>query len=71
MAVKDDKVRKIVTVDNEAWAALEDIRYSGRFATEAHLLRYLIRLGVEKHCEMTGHKMPKVFLTAERKGKKR
>ena len=49
MAVKDDKVRKLVTVEKTMWAEIEDIRFEGRFKTESDVMRYLFELGIKAH----------------------
>jgi Arc/MetJ-type ribon-helix-helix transcriptional regulator len=49
MVVKSDKERKLVTIDKKLWADIENIRFSGRFKTEAEVMRYLLNLGVECH----------------------
>lgn len=46
MAVKDDKVRKLVTLENDLWKEVEDFRFSARIKTESEAIRRLIRQGL-------------------------
>ena len=55
MAVKDDKVRKLVTIPEELWKEIEDFRFANRLKTESEAMRRLLQSGIDK----------------ERKGKKR
>lgn len=48
MAVKDDKVRKLVTIDKDLWKEIEDFRFSNRLKTESEALRELLREGLKR-----------------------
>lgn len=47
MAVKESKVRKLVTLDKVLWEEIANLRFSGRFKSESDVLRYLLALGLK------------------------
>lgn len=65
MAVKDNKSRMLVTVENELRAEIADYRFAGRFKTESEAVRNLLLLGLAKNRETLD------ALERRQKGKKR
>lgn len=49
MAVKENKVRKLATLEREEWAEIEEIRFAGRFRTESEAMRFLLMLGCQAY----------------------
>lgn len=47
MAVKDDKVRKMVTLPQDLWEKVTDFRFDNRINTESEAIRRLIELGLQ------------------------
>ena len=52
MAVKENKVRKLVTMEKELWAEIEDYRFAARHRSESEAMKSLMGLGLIKAREM-------------------
>jgi hypothetical protein len=65
MVVKENKVRKLVTLDAEMWQEIEDYRFAARHKSESDAIKSLLGLGLIKMREMLE------ALTPEEKGKRR
>ena len=46
MPVKDNKVRKLVTIDKDLWAEIEDFRFGRRHKSESAAMLELLRFGL-------------------------
>jgi metal-responsive CopG/Arc/MetJ family transcriptional regulator len=48
MTVKDDKVRKLVTLDKEMWKEIEEYRWEKRLQHESDAIRELLAAGLAR-----------------------
>lgn len=67
MAVKDDKVRKLVTLPRELWERVRRYRFGHEVDTESEALRRLISSGLEAEKSPNPNPSP----NPSRKGKRR